>query len=193
MQLHLQIPFLTYPADFRTDKGTAYNARLRNGDAPVAQFSRLRVGDYDIDSKENSTLVSGSKFEFKGDSLAMNGYFDSPDVQLITRNIYDKDSKKNILIVTAKALKAIVGQHTLIVEIIEDNIISDQKWYGAPGGNHVKNYTHRHMFRDAIGALDGNAFIESGLKIGENFSKTFRYTLDESWNAKKLHFRDCSP
>lgn len=175
-------PVGKYTADFRTAKGTEFNQKFSNTDAPVALYNRAQLPGLP------TLLVSSSLLESEFNKLVTNGIFDNPTVHLRVQNVYDKDKAENRLYVTAKALKALSGTHTLIIQIIEDNVISDQKDYAIGGDFHITDYTHRHMFRDALGSMDGNAFIDNGLAVGESISKSFSYKLDAAWEHKNCRF-----
>ena len=172
-------PNAKYPTDYRTEKGTAFNQKLGNSDAPVAVFSRTII--------DSSLVVQGSKFETAFNKLEADGYFNNPKFQLKILGIHNKDNDARSIVVTAKALAATSGVHTAIIFIIEDKIIGQQKWYNNPNGpTDLTDYPHRHVFRDAIGSTDGNAFINSDLAAGEEVSKTFTVDLKPEWDLKKV-------
>lgn len=167
-----------YPDDHRTIKGTKFNDDFGNVDAPVAVFNRLNLNGAGF-------IVQGSKFETEFRKLISNVALGNPKVQLKILNIYDKDSLKNRLVITLKALKNLTSTHTAIIYVTEDPVLGDQVYYNNPNGDKdiFDTYEHRHMFRDAIGPLDGNSIISSSLSKGESISKTFNYKLNTAWNA----------
>ena len=168
-------PVRGYPADFRTEKGTGLNDKLQNTSAPVAIFNRT-------DLNGTGLLVGGGKFNLEFEKLINNGALDKPRIQLKLHNQYDETNNLTQLSITGSALEDLAGDFTLIIYVLEDKIISDQKYYGFPAGDHITDFEHRHMFRDAIGSLDGNAFISKELNKGEKVEKCFSYSIDSNWN-----------
>jgi len=171
-------PVNGYPADFRTAKGTEFNQILGNSGAPVAMFNRTVLDGAGL-------LVGGSKFDPEFRKIVDNGGLENPKIQLKVHNQYDEVNKTSQIGVTGKALADLDGDYTVIIFVLEDKVISDQKDYDLPSPSHITEYEHRHMFRDAIGPLDGNAFISGGLKTGESIEKCFPYKLNENWDSHK--------
>ncbi|MBD77869.1 MAG: hypothetical protein CL840_02860 [Crocinitomicaceae bacterium] len=173
-------PNAKYPNDHRTIKGTDFYDNLGIASAPVALFSRLEL--------YGSLVIQGAKFEAEFRKLETSGYFNNPKIHIKTLNLYDRDENSNRIIVTATALSELKEPHTVIIYITEDPVIGDQVDYDQDPKD-LHNYPHRHMFRDAIGPLDGNAFIDSDLAVGESVTKTYSTTLDASkWDPSKVNF-----
>ncbi|MBX7154748.1 MAG: Omp28-related outer membrane protein [Bacteriodetes bacterium] len=58
-------------------------------------------------------------------------------------------------------------------------------WYGK--GSPVKGFVHNHVFRKALGGAWGTAsVIPQSVKNGDEFSKTYTYTIPGNWDAEKL-------
>jgi hypothetical protein len=66
----------------------------------------------------------------------------------------------------------------LTVYLVETNIIDAQL---TPDGLKT-DYTHKHVFRDAISAFDGDLLGED-LTANTTISRDFTYTLPDHWNA----------
>lgn len=178
-------PVRGYDADYRTAKGTEYNESLKNTDAPVASFNRFDLGS-------DGLLVGGTKFESEFEALVSSGMLQNPSVQLLVHNQWDRANNVNQLGVTVRALNEIVGDHTVVIHIIEQGVISKQKYYGYIVDGQIKgykeDYEHKHMFRDAVGSMDGSSLISGGLQVGEQVEKCFTYSLDPAWNALNCYY-----
>ncbi|MBD77870.1 MAG: hypothetical protein CL840_02865 [Crocinitomicaceae bacterium] len=173
-----------YPDDHRTEKGTAFNSSFGNTDAPVAIFCRQ-------DLNGSGLIVQGAKFVTEFNKLVSNGFFNDPKVQIKILNIYDRDNKSNRIVITATALKALTETHTAIIYISENPVLGDQKYYSNPNGpdDIFDTYEHPHVFRGAVGSLDGNSFIQGNLAAGESVSESFNVTLDTTkWDPAKVNF-----
>jgi hypothetical protein len=98
---------------------------------------------------------------------------------LFVKNEYDPATRQLEVLVNIAPDATLVGDHRLTVVITQDSIVDVQNAYGV----NVKDYVHRHVFRDALTSPTGNDITES-LTSGSLISKKFSLKLPEDWVAE---------
>jgi Outer membrane protein Omp28 len=81
---------------------------------------------------------------------------------------------------SVKFLEDISNDIKIVLYIIEDNIVDWQKDYDHDPVD-IENYTHRHVFRDAINSAWGENLVTTEVSEGELFNKTHKYVLNDTW------------
>lgn len=114
---------------------------------------------------------------------------------------YDFGTRTLKVKVKATFLRDTTGQLRLNVYLTEDGVTGSGSGYdqvnyynstnGSPLfglGNPILNYTHNHVFRDALATAWGyNGAIPTTVTTGEEFSLTFTKVLPATWNIANMH------
>ncbi|PSR15255.1 MAG: hypothetical protein DA408_02225 [Bacteroidetes bacterium] len=107
----------------------------------------------------------------------------APQVKIDLQRTYNEATRE----VTVRADLYIVENITdpdvrLTVYLTENNLSDSQL---TPAGQQ-NDYIHKHVFRTALGAFDGDQLSES-LVAGAVVSRSFTYTLAANWNPEECH------
>jgi hypothetical protein len=174
----LNDPSGKYATDFRTPAGNAYNQLWKNDAAglPNGFVNRSTVINNQIIVQHSAW---GEAVELLKDSI--------PIVDIELKVNYNENNRTLNTQVKATGIINITGNYSLMLYLIEDNVIDWQKDYSLPSGNQdIPDYIHRHVLRDNINGIWGEPFINGSLAANESSSKTFDYTLKNDWNDCQL-------
>ncbi|UTW63471.1 Omp28-related outer membrane protein [bacterium SCSIO 12741] len=173
-----------YPADFRSETSQEVHDKVGATLYPSCTFSRLKAG------AESPGTWAGELA-----NLESSGFFTDASLQLDLRNIRSDAEDKNNLTIWGIAKKDLTGDHTVVVYIVEDSIISpqtDQRRELQGLDPRDPNYAHRHMVRGHIGSVNGNAFIDAnGLTTGDTVQVRYDLAKEDrstDWDVKHLIF-----
>lgn len=170
----------SYPTDFRTTAGNAYDTQFGISLAgnPNGLINRGGYGSggfikaYTSWEGEVAQMLSKpAKFEIK-----------------INNNFVTSSNNLNTSI-TVRSLSNNSGIYKLVVLLSEDSIIAEQLDYRLPSGSQlISNYEFKHVLRDAINSTWGDAVFTSGAVANDSIVKTYsNYNLNSGYNAAKCH------
>ena len=103
-------------------------------------------------------------------------------VKLLAQTAYDSETRQIDVKVNSMGMDGAVSGK-LQVWLTEDGITEGQRM---PDGVWNKEYTHNHVFRDAVNGMWGTDF---SLEEGETKEQTFTYTIpeDKDWKPENMH------
>lgn len=170
----------SYPTDFRTTAGNAYDTQfgISNAGNPNGLINRGGYGSGGFIKAYTSwegevvqMLSKPAKFELK-----------------IKNNFTSSNNNLNTSI-TVRSLSNNSGVYKLVVLLSEDSIIAEQLDYRLPSGSQlISNYEFKHVLRDAINSTWGDAVFATGAVANDSIVKTYpNYTLNSGYNAAKCH------
>lgn len=170
----------SYPTDFRTTAGNAYDTQFGISSAgnPNGLINRGGFGSggfikaYTSWEGEIAQMLSKpAKFEIK-----------------IKNNFITSSNNLNTSI-TVRSLSNNSGIYKLVVLLSEDSIIAEQLDYRLPSGSQlISNYEFKHVLRDAINSNWGDAVFTVGAIANDSVVKTYsNYSLNSTYNASKCH------
>lgn len=170
----------SYPTDFRTTAGNAYDTQFGISSAgnPNGLINRGGYGTggfikaYTSWEGEVAQMLSKpAKFEIK-----------------IKNNFVTSSNNLNTSI-TVRSLSTNTGIYKLVVLLSEDSIIAEQLDYRLPSGSQtISNYEFKHVLRDAINSTWGDAIFTVGTVANDSVVKKYsNYNLNSAYNAAKCH------
>lgn len=104
-----------------------------------------------------------------------------PEIDIRIQNTYHPDTRQVDVQITGNIIQAFSEDLSLVVYVVEDNIVNWQKDYSA-NPQDIENYTHRHVLRAAINGTWGDA-IGNSFAIGNKVIKNYSYTIDNEWDS----------
>lgn len=172
----------SYPTDFRTATGNAYDTEFGISSAgnPNGLINRVGHGTggfikaYSSWEAETVQMLStAAKFELK-----INNSFTASSNLLNTK-------------VTVKSLTTNSGMYKLVVLLTEDSIVAEQLDYRivsppAPSQK-ITNYVFNHVLRDAINSTWGDAVFASGAFLNDSITKVYTKSINNSYRPEKCH------
>ena len=172
----------TYPTDFRTASGNAYDTQFGISTAgnPNGLINRGGYGTGSFiksypswENEVRQMLSKPAKFEIK------------------IRNSFTSATNKLNSSVTVRSLSNNNGIYKLVVLLTEDSIIAEQLDYRIPSssGSQLKtNYEFNHVLRDAINSTWGDAIFTSGAVTNDSIVKKYQnYSLNSNYKPAKCH------
>lgn len=170
----------SYPTDFRTTAGNAYDTQFGISLAgnPNGLINRGGYGSggfikaYTSWEGEVAQMLSKpAKFEIK-----------------IKNNFVTSSNNLNTSI-TVRSLSTNTGIYKLVVLLSEDSIIAEQLDYRLPSGSQlISNYEFKHVLRDAINSSWGDPIFTVGTVANDSVVKKYsNYNLNSGYNAAKCH------
>ena len=170
----------TYPTDFRTTAGNAYDTQFGISTAgnPNGLINRLGYGSggfikaYSVWGSEISQQITqAAKFEIK------------------IKNNYTAGSGNLNTDITVRSLANNNGVYKLVVLLSEDSIIAEQLDYRLPSGSQfVPNYEFNHVLRGAINSEWGDAIFTTSANLNDSVVKSFpSFTINSTYKASKCH------
>jgi thiol-disulfide isomerase/thioredoxin len=171
----------TYPTDFRTIAGNAYDTQFGISTAgnPNGLINRVGYGTggfikaYSVWGSEVSQMVTQSaKFQIK------------------IKNTFITSSNSINTDITVKSLANNTGTYKLVVLLTEDSIIAEQIDYRLPSGSQlINNYQFNHVLRGAINSEWGDAiFTTSNPALNDSVVKSYsNYIINSTYKAAKCH------
>ncbi|MBQ8968729.1 MAG: Omp28 family outer membrane lipoprotein [Bacteroidaceae bacterium] len=148
-----------------TDIGEAYFAHWGLSSQPVGIVSRHGPSDYSDWGTQVYTLLQ-----------------QTARVKMDLAVAYDADTRKTDFTVTLMGTEGDLDGK-LQLWLTEDSITAFQY---LPDGSTDQQYTHNHIFRDAVNDLWGS---DLSLAEGETTEETFSYTIpvDKDWKPEHMH------
>ena len=171
----------TYPTDFRTPAGTAYDTQfgISNAGNPNGLVNRIGNGTssfikaYTVWGSEVSKIVNQvAKFQIK------------------IKTTYNTGSNSLNTDVTVKSLTSNTGTYKLVVLLSEDSIIAEQLDYRLPSGSQfVTNYEFNHVLRGAINSTWGDAIFTSGsAAANDSIVQSYNnFIINSNYKVAKCH------
>ncbi|MCB9235127.1 MAG: Omp28 family outer membrane lipoprotein [Bacteroidia bacterium] len=162
-----------YPADYRTAEGTEMDAffgcaaeGLPLGLVDQKDFSgKLRIaysqwGTYVSQQlNETPTVAMGLKADYNATTREVS-------IQVDVRYLTDASVNENV-----------------VVQIIEDSIVGPQTDYSKTP-DLLPDYVHNHMLQATVTSNTwGEPLSATAISQGDQFTKTWKFTLDNSWVA----------
>lgn len=164
-----------YTAEYRTPEGTALYTETNPFDAvPMALVNRTK-------SSSTSMLFLPSKWDAATANLLTKptqvGITIEPQYAAATRTVTAK--------VSLKYLQAGGNADKLCLYLMEDSIISWQKWYNNVP-EEVENYVHHDMVRKFLNGQNGQSVRPNSgpIAAGDRFYKIFTFTIPENYREK---------
>jgi thiol-disulfide isomerase/thioredoxin len=121
------------------------------------------------------------------EAAIVNEFSKKSVIKIESKATLDTVNNKIDLSAKIKYLQTVTDTLNFSVYVVEDSIVAWQTDYSKPlGSQDVQFYTHRHVFRKAIGGEIGET-ISSATKLRkDSLVKTYAIPLDPIWNKKKL-------
>lgn len=168
----------TYPADYRTEAGEAFDARfgITSAGQPNGMINRRKYNNvyYSIPNTWNSrtnTILNAEPIA---------------DVHLSIKSYYDEANDRIIAYVNAGFINPMPGNYKMAAYIIEDSIVGDQKWYGQSlPQNHASEYVFNHMLRGNLSSVWGED-IAAAPQAGSIYRKVWVTRRKTEWNPNHL-------
>lgn len=161
------VPFSTSQVDFRTDDGTALANYIGAPLAfPTAAFNRWETNGsaFLLPSLWASTVASQFQDDYK--------------LGLYLTTAYDSTTRNLNMKINAAPENTLSGDIRLSIFITEDSIVDVQQVNLVK----VNNYVHRHVLRDVVTKVDGDAI--GTLNGGQAYTYEYNLALDPKWVAK---------
>ena len=166
-------PATDYPADFRTDEGNAIDEFFGNSNAgmPNGMVNRIPFQDNRILTYSNWAAAVETLLE------------QAPEALITVNTEYNENTNEYSTLIDTEILQNFSGEYNLSVFIVEDSIVADQKDYAADP-THIHDYVHNHMLRKSLNGTWGDKVIAEQAVFAEIYSKTYTFTLDDSYVPK---------
>lgn len=173
----------SYPTDFRTSVGTAYDTQFGVGTAgnPNGLINRVGYGSgsfikaYSSWGGEIAQMISQvAKFQIK------------------IKNVFNTGTNSLNTDITVKSLTTNSGTYKLVVLLSEDSVIAEQLDYRiavppAPSQK-VTNYEFNHLLRGAVNSDWGDAVFTTGAALNDSIVKSYtNFNVNPTYNAAKCH------
>ena len=174
----------TYPTDFKTTVGTAYDTKFGNSAAGNPNGLINRIGYGTSSFIKNYTAWAGQVASI----VAMPAKF-----QIKIKNTFNSTTKVLDTDITVKSLAANTGMYKLVVLLTEDSVIAEQLDYrilSPPAPNQIKtDYEFNHLLRGAINSTWGDAIFTSGAAaLNDSVVKSYTgFPINASYRPKKCH------
>ena len=168
-----------YTYDFRTIPGNDYDVFFSPPGWPTGMINRK-------DYPSTTHWKSVSNWSSIIDSLLAN----TPDADIQITNSYNSSTRLLNASVRTEFLKPLSGNYKIMALLIEDSIVSPQKFY-SPAVDSL-TYVHHHILRDAISSTSWGDMLVTGLvAAGDTAVKTFQYTLPANFKGKVPQEKYC--
>jgi thiol-disulfide isomerase/thioredoxin len=121
------------------------------------------------------------------EAAIVNEFSKKSVIKIESKATLDTVNNKIDLSAKIKYLQTVTDTLNFSVYILEDSIVAWQTDYSKPiGSQDVQFYTHRHVFRKAIGGENGETISNATKARKDSLVKTYAIPLDPIWNRKKL-------
>lgn len=164
-----------YTAEYRTAEGTKlYNAYNPFDAVPMGLVNRTK-------SSSSSWLFVPSKWDASTKALldkpTQVGITIEPKYTAATRTVEAK--------VSLKYLQAGSNNDKLCLYLMEDSVVSWQKWYGHTP-EEIPDYVHHDMVRQFLNGENGQAVRPNGgaISAGDRYYRIFTFTLPANYREK---------
>ena len=170
----------TYPTNFQTTAGTAYDSQFGNSTAGNPNGLVNRVG-YGSGGFIKAYTIWGTEVAAQ---IAQ-----TPKFQLILKYTYNTGTLKLNADVKIKSLASNTGIYKVVMLLTEDKIIAEQLDYSLPiGSQTVLNYEFNHVLRGAINSEWGEVVFSGGAVINatQTISKT-NFQINSTYVPSHCH------
>lgn len=168
--------------EFNTDNCETIQAIMGVSGWPMADFNRTIIPDL----TKNATIAYTIGYQPENArffSEFIDGTAEVPSFVALTIDpSWDKETRELTVTVRGEGIenaKDYLDNPALTVYLTEDSLVAKQlnlgKW--------ITNYVHNNVFRDVLTSLQG----ESIEWDGDNFTRTFTYTVPETFKAENLN------
>ena len=178
VSIHAEFFAEPYPEnqyDFRTDDGESLINFLGLPEAyPSAVIDRkIYQGESDL-----QLVGQGSWAGRIGNQL-----LEIAKISMEIENTYNSGTRALTVKVKGQAQENIDEEVRLTIMITESGIVDAQL---TPESSPDKdlNYVHKHVFRDALTAFDGDV-LSASMFANDSFEETYTFTLPQGWDADK--------
>lgn len=166
------------PADFRTSIGNEWDQffQLSPVGLPQGMINRDGFSSNHIIAFENWSSVSDQQIQLPPDALlSIDGTYNSSSLSL--------DVSTNTTM-----LNSYNGTLMLGVYLVEDGIISPQKWQKPDGSTvTIEDYEHNHVLRAGFNGTWGDTLSTGLANAGQAFTNNYQMAIDTSaWNPENL-------
>jgi len=171
-----------YQSDYRTDDGQViaqeFGVTDQNPMVPSATFNRIE------DPVVQSYVYLTSFWDKTIGSIFAANESAGAGIQIIAD--YDAAAQQICCHVKTTFLKDYTEPINMVVCLVEDSIVDWQQWY-TKDPQHIPNYTHRHVFRDAVNTPFG-MLIEADKTVKDAFDvKSYGIALKgKNYNEEHL-------
>lgn len=170
----------TYPTNFKTTAGTAYDTQFGVSLAgnPNGLINRVGYGTgsfikaYSVWGGEIAQQITqAAKFEIK------------------IKNTFNTITSSLNTDITVKSLAGNSGNYKLVVLLTQDSIIAEQLDYRLPiGSQTVTNYEFNHVLRGAINSEWGDPIFTTAANLNDSIVKSYtNFAVNPTYNASKCH------
>jgi Outer membrane protein Omp28 len=189
--------------DVLTQHPNAIAAAVHNGDGMYNSIGGVIQGFYSPSYPQATINRNGAPVSRGTWNAAVTSALQKSPVVAISIDSagYDVGTRKLKVKLKATFLRDTMGLLRFNMYLTEDGVTGtgasfDQANYsngtvGSPLyglGNPILNYTHNHVFRDALGGAWGtNNFIADSVYAGEDYFITYTKTLPAAWNPANMH------
>jgi thiol-disulfide isomerase/thioredoxin len=170
----------TYPTDFKTTAGTAYDTQFGISTAgnPNGLVNRVGYG--------TGGFIKG----YTGWSGEINQQINQlAKFQIKIKNTFNNVNNNLNTVITVKSLVANNGNYKLVILLTEDSVIAEQLDYRLPTGSQTKlNYEFNHVLRGAINSEWGDDLFLINAAINDSVIKTYsNFKINTNFNTSKCH------
>lgn len=158
--------------DFRTEDGDNLLTFLGG----VFGYPAASVNRVLLDGSDELALGSSQWAKVLTDELAI-----PPRVKLYIDKIYDETTLELSIEVSIFPQEDITEDVRLSVFILENNV---QDYQLTPSGDEL-DYTHKHIFRDAVTNVDGNPIVEDLTPL-TRVCKSYVTNISDAWQADNV-------
>lgn len=153
-----------FPADFRTDEGTALYNDFVVGATPRAVFNQsLFNGGYGVDMANWAQAAAYFNQKTPFAAIQMINEFSGGTLTAHTRTTLYSDYDSQI---------------KLALYVIEDGIVSPQ----IDGGDTIADYEHNHVLRGSLNGTYGTFVSSDGMmRPDSSYTKSYQLNVDQSW------------
>lgn len=168
----------SYPADYRTQAGEAFDGQfgITSAGQPNGMINRRKVGNvyYTIPNT------------WAGVTSGLLASSPEADAQVGIKAYHDAAKNRIIAYVHAGFLEPMAGTYKLAAYAVEDSVIGEQKWYGQGlPQDHFHNYVFMHMLRGNISPVWGEE-IATDPAVGSVYRRAWTLALKPEWNVEHL-------
>lgn len=164
-------PTGSFPADFRTEEGTAIYADFNVGATPRAVFNRSQFnGSYSVDMANWPLAIDQFSQQPAIAAVQMINEFSSGTLTAHTKTTFLSDFESPV---------------KLALYVVEDGVVSPQ----IDGGDTIADYVHNHVLRGSLNGTYGT-FVSDNGSVAVDTGYTKSYQLDCA--GKEWNFSRCS-
>jgi len=158
--------FPDYPADYRTAVGNTLDETFLNSRAglPNGLVNRVRY---------NNRLVLGRQNWEPATNVQLAK---TPKLDLGLSHTHYKEDSLIVASVEATYLEAGETDYSIVVYLVENGIVGDQKDYRR-NPEHVEDYEFEHVLRASLNGTWGDTLSKNAEAAGTKLTKTFRYKV----------------